>query len=226
MMRIEIAIFSFLIFSLNYCYSQTEYNYYEEIRKEREIKKVKTISEFGTFNDALEKKDYFDEQGYLRKREYYISDLMGENSYVWKEISSIIYDSNGNISGEEINYESNKEILYKSKFSNISPSKFYDIGFGETTVEEVKYFFDKKNRLIEKKNIFGDDVSKGQNEKEIFKYDKNDQLMESKFYSGTNPVSITKYFYTSSGLLDRIEVSYDFQNGGRNYGARYEYEFY
>lgn len=226
MLKIILFIFSLIVFMSNYCYSQTEYNYYDQLRKERENKKVKTISEFETFNDALDKKDYFDEQGYLRKREFYMTDMMGENAYVWKEINSIVYDNKGNISGEEINFESTSEILYKNKFTNISPSNFYDIGFGETTVEEVKYFFDKKNRLIEKKNIFGDAVPKGQDEKEIFKYDKNDQLMESKFYSGSNPVSITKYFYTPSGLLDRIEVSYDFQNGGRNYGARYEYEFY
>lgn len=210
----------------NYCYSQTEYNYYDQLRKERENKKVKTISEFETFNDALDKKDYFDEQGYLRKREFYITDMMGENSYVWKEISSITYDNKGNISGEEINFESTKEISYKNQFTNMSPSNFYDIGFGETTVEEVKYFFDKENRLFQKSSIFGDDVPKEAFGKEIFKYDKNDRLIESKYYSNASSVSITKYYYTSQGLLDRIEVSYDFQNGGRNYGARYEYEFY
>lgn len=225
MIKILFFIFAFLT-AVNFCYSQIEYNYYEQLRKNREIKKVKTISEFETFNDALEKKDYFDEQGYLRKREFYITDMMGENPYVWKEINSIVYDNNGGISGEEINYESTREISNKSEFTCISPSKFYDIGFSETTVKEVEYFFDKKNRLIEKKSILENAGPDGQNEKVIFKYNKNEQLIESKLYSGTNPVSITKYFYTMSGLLDRIEISYDFQNGGRNYGVRYEYEFY
>ena len=51
-------------------------------------------------------------------------------------------------------------------------------------------------------------------------------LTESRTPTGKNSASITKYFYNEKGLLDREALSYDFQNDGRDYGMRYEYEFY
>jgi len=205
----------------------TEYDYYENLRLERKENKVKTISSFGTFNDVIEIKDYFDEDGYLRKREFYLSDLMGENSYAWKEISDITYDETGNMSGNEIEYGNIKETLYKILFNKISPSNFYDIGFGETTVNKSEYIFDKESKLIEKRSYGEHLVGTGKEyESQYFYYDNNNRLIESRSTTGESAVSITKYFYNEKGLLEKEAISYDFQNGGRDYGMRYEYEYY
>lgn len=204
----------------------TEYDYYEKLRLERKDKSVKTISSFSTFNDAIENKDYYDENGYLRKREVYGEDLMGVNRFVWKEIFNITYDETGNIFGNFTEFKNNTEILSNSILNNLSPSDFYDIGFSETLVDEVKYIFDDKNNLIEKR-IYGDHLygTRKEYESEFFYYDRNNRLIESK-YPSANTISISKYYYNEKGLIDRINVSYEFQNGGRNYGSRYEYEYY
>jgi len=211
----------------NIVFTQTAHDYFEKLRLERKEKKVKTISSFSNFNDVIELKDYFDEDGFLRKREFYMSDMMGENIYVWKELNSIEYDSKGNMSGNEINFGIEKEILYQTPFSNNSPTDFYDIGFGETLVDEVKYIFDSKDNLIEKRS-YGDHLygTGKEYESEFFYYDNNKKLIESKTFTGESSINISKYYYNEIGLLIKLSNSYDFQNTGRDYGSRYEYEFF
>jgi len=229
------------LFSSNFSFSQkskkadsgssestmTEYDYYETLRLERKKKKVKTISSFSTFNDVIELKDYFDDDGFLRKREFYMSDMMGENIYVWKELNSIEYDSKGNMSGDEINFGIDKEIFNQIQFSNNNPIDFYDIGFGETLVDEVKYIFDSENNLLEKRSYGGHLYGTGKDyESEFFYYDSNKKLIESKAITGESSINISKYFYNENGLLIKTSNSYEFQNNGRDYGTRYEYEYY
>ncbi|MFZ1323532.1 MAG: hypothetical protein WAT71_18420 [Ignavibacteria bacterium] len=206
--------------------TMTEYDYYETLRLERKEKKVKTISSYSTFNDVIDLKDYFDKDGFLRKREFYLSDMMGENIYVWKELNSIEYDNIGNMIGIEVIYNEDNVVSNQIPFK-IKPSDFYDIGFGENLVDRVKYIFDEKNNLIEKRS-YGEDLEGPDIAYSIesFQYE-NNKLIESKSATyGSDIVSITKYSYNKNGLLMAVNVSFDFQNGGRNYGERYEYEFF
>lgn len=222
-----IKIFTFLVlfFSVGQLYSQTEQDYFEKLRLERKDKKIKTISAYSYFNEVLESKEYYDENGYLVKRETYQTDLLGENLYVYMEIVINNYDNLGNISGNQTMYESDGKKLNEFPFSNLDYTYFFEVGFDESTVIDIKYIFDKNGNVIEKR-FFIDGLNENEYEKTLLNYDNMNKLTESKYYGiSTSVVDIVKYYYNSIGLLEKEENSYDFQKGGRVYGMRFEYEF-
>lgn len=202
-----------------------EYDYYEKLRLERKEKKVQLILAYEYENDALWRKDSFDVEGYLRKREIYTFDLDNLMEKLYSTIYVERYDDEGNMYGySDIPVNMNSI----NNFDKVKPTYFYEIGIDEETlVDDVKYIFDKNDNLIEKRS-YGDHLySTGKEyESEYFYYDKNNRLIESKYFSGKSSTNITKYFYTEKGLLDKVESEYDFQNSGRVYGIRYEYLFY
>lgn len=233
----------FLIFSFSFCFNNAfsqkskkaesgnsesvmnEYDYYEKLRLERKEKKVLLVKTFEYVNDALSTKDSFDVNGYLRKREIYTFDLENLMEKLYSTIFVERYDDEGNMYGYSV-IPVNMNII--NNFDKVKPTYFYEIGIDEETlVDDVKYIFDKNDNLIEKRS-YGDYLygTGKEYETEYFYYDKNNRLIESKYLSGKSSTSITKYFYTEKGLLDKVESEYDFQNGGRVYGIRYEYLFY
>jgi hypothetical protein len=217
--------FLVLVFLVGQLYSQTEQDYFEKLRLERKDKKIKTISAYSYFNEVLESKEYYDENGYLVKRETYQTDLLGENLYVYMEIVINNYDNLGNISGNQIMYESDGKKLSEFPFSNLDYTYFFEVGFDESTVIDIKYIFDKNGNVIEKR-LFIDGLNENEYEKTLLYYDNMNKLTESKYYGFSTSVNIVNYYYNSIGLLEKEESSYDFQKGGRVYGMRFEYEFF
>jgi len=203
----------------------TEYDYYEKLRLERKEKKIKIIITYSYLDDALERKDYFDEEGYLRKREnYYTSFATGELKII-SQIDIIDYNKFGQISGI---YQSSDEMNgdIKSNFENLSQSKFHETDYfvGEEPVDSVELIFDKSGKLTEKK--FYERDFKSLHSKSDLIYDENGRLKESKFIPTKSSPSNIKYYYNDLGLLVKEESSYDFNNENRVFGKRYEYEFY
>ena len=202
-------------------FTQTEYDYYEKLRLERKEKKIKTISAYETLEDALSKKDYFDENGYLITREFYYTSITNFETTLWKQLNLTNYDKDGTFDVEEKEY-SDGTLIVNYIHVNQLPSDFYDVGYGETLVEKVLYLFDNQGLLIEKRS-YGDHVygTGKEYDSEYFHYDEMGKLLKS--IQGEN---ITNYFYNDSGSLERESMSYEFQNNERDYEIRYEYEFY
>lgn len=203
----------------------TEYNYYENLRLERKDKKIKIISTYSYLDNGLERKDYFDYEGYLRKRENYYSSYATGDSKISSQIDILDYNSSGQVSGiYQSSDEMNGEI--KSSFENLNLSKFYDTDFfvGEEPVDSVELVFDKNGKITEKK--FYERDLKSLYSRLVMVFDEHDRLIESKFIPLQSPPSTTKYYYDELGLLLKEESSYNFHSGERVFGKSYKYEFY
>jgi hypothetical protein len=203
----------------------SEYDYYEKQRLERKEKKIKVINTYSYFDDALERKDYFDEEGYLRKSEnYYTSFTTGELKII-SQIDITDYNTVGQISGiYQSSDEMNGEI--KSTFENLSLSKFHETDFfaGEEPVDSVELIFDESGKLTEKRYYERD--FKSLHSRLVLIYDENGRLKESKFIPTKSSPSNIKYYYNDLGLLVKEESSYEFHGGDRVFGQSYKYEFY
>ena len=125
-------------------YSQTEYDYHENLRLERKENKIKVIKRIYKTNDySYETMDYYDEEGYLVKR---------------------CYNRNGNISCPHIvtEHHQNGDITVQSDLGEEgmwtttgSQSLFYLTSFGIYDLRnKVELMFDENSRLIEKR-IYG-----------------------------------------------------------------------
>ena len=228
-MRLSVLIVLSIIISFVNGFSQTEFDHYEKQRLERKEKKVKTISQHTTFNNFLESKDYFNTEGYLVKREIYDEHIFNEDTYeyanfVTKEILILNYDNKGGVSGREFIYEKGNKVSE----SNFNKLRFALLDRGYREVKDITHTFDNSGRLTESKYLYSDD------ERVFFKkyfYDNNNKLLKSIFYNNVEDInspgaSITIYSYNELGLLENEATSYRFQNGGRDYGNSYIYEFY
>lgn len=206
----------------------TEYKYYENLRLERKEKKVKTIKQFDYSNDALNLIDYFDAEGYLKKREIYYTKYETGESILVTQIDINQYNNIGGISGT---YKTSSALEGDDnyEFNNLSLKRFYDTDafYGEGQIDSVNYVFDNADRLIEKRSYNDNLYGTGKEyESEFLYYDKVNKLINSKSTTGENSVSYTKYYYNEKSLLMIQESSYDFQNWEKTYGIRFEYEFY
>ncbi len=204
--------------------TQTEQEYFEKLRLERKDKKIKTISVYDNLKVIKYKKEYYDENGYLIKKELFYHDNEKNKTYLYQEIKITSYDALGNISGKEILYELGKRIN-EFQFSNINFTYFYEIGFSENLIDDIKYLFDDNGNLIEKRFTSADMYEPGKYEKETFLYDSNNKLVESKYsYPDNNSSHVRRYHYSSTGLLEM--ESYLDDNLVQTEGVKYEYEFY
>jgi len=209
-------------------YAQTTSDYFEKMRLERKEKKIKTISAYDYFDDALSKKDYFDENGFLVKKEIYGSSFITGDSYILQDIIVDEYKEGEDMSGTAIIFETDGSKTKDHKFSNMKPEIFFETSsFENVSYDKVQYLFDNKDNITEKRFYKDKEYKPTEYEKLLIYYDSENKPIESKFFTPNNStVSFGKYYYNSNGLLEKEESSYDFQKGERVYGVRYEYEFF
>ena len=211
-----------------FVFSQTTYDYFEKLRLERKEKKIKIVSAFDYADDVLSKKEYYDENGLLTKYEIYGASYFTGGTYMYHLIIVNKYSEKGQVSGTITKFESDGSKTDFYEFNNLKPEVFFDIKYEGDFYSDVQYVFDNSGNLSEKRFYNQDMYKPGEYEKEILIYDSDNKIIQSKYTSpgGGTTVSIGKYYYNSDGLLEHIDESYDFQNGGRNFDVRYEYEFY
>lgn len=221
-------IFVQLIINSQIVFSQTEYDYFKKQRLEKKAKKIKTISSFDYLDDALSEKIYYDEEGFLIKKEIYASSFVTGNAYISQEVIVNKYNDNEDISGSITVFKSDGSKVKNLKFNNMKPEIFYEISsFDEIQYDNVNYIFDNKGILTEKRFFSKKNFNSDEYARQLLFYNSNGKLIEYKYYTpGTTTVSFGKYYYNSNDLLEKEESSYDFQKGERVYGTRYEYEFY
>ncbi|HEY5536709.1 MAG TPA: hypothetical protein VIL99_17475 [Ignavibacteria bacterium] len=190
----------FLLFSLSsISFAQSEYQYYENLRLERQKNNIKSISHFEGDNNNPYEIEYFSVDGNPSKFESYTSEY---KLYILVEITNI--SKNGLVSYTQTNNLSSSSPLQFSS-ENIKISELYDIGFGDNTITDVKYIFDSKYFLIEKK-YFAEDFDLNiplTNEK--YFYNNEGKLNMSKLFDSDNSLTSTAYyFYNSQGLAEKI----------------------
>jgi hypothetical protein len=213
-----------LILFTQLLYSQSEYEYFEKQRLESKDKKIKIISTYDCLDDLLWYKEYYNENGFLIKKEIFTHNNESNKLTLYQKINIDSYDASGNISGTEILYETDGSILNENHFSKLNFTYFYEIGFDENITEEIEYIFDNQNQLIEKR-FYYEDVNGYIYDKELLFYNTEGKNCESKhFFSGSSNVSISKFYYNSLGLLEKKETLDGFYV--KTGGIKYNYEFY
>lgn len=192
-------------------FSQTEFDYYEKQRAERQSKKIKTIFYFDEYDKENPYSIYrYDTNGYIIKIEYFVGRVKNKDYKLWKEINVVSIDEKGNLSGYEYEYD----IKTKNSF-NKSPSEFWEIGFGENLVERVEYIFDKSGKVKERRS-YGDHAYPKEFSVEKFSY-KDDILVE---ILDVDSQQETYFFYNENGLLIKI-------SSGQSEDSTYlKYDFY
>lgn len=212
-----------IVLQTQIAYSQTTLDYLEKQRIERKNNKIKTITTFISVNDKISSIDYYDENGYMQKKELYVMDLDAGKVYLWQDILITKFSSEGLFSGIESTYECNGKKINDFSFENMKPEILFEIAFDETLIDDVKYIFDSKGNLIEKRFYSEEMYKPNEYEKEILIYDSKNKLVETIYYiPGSSIVSSHKYSYNSAGLLEKISSVQD----ETDYATTYKYEFY
>jgi len=181
----------------------TEYDYYENLRLKVKSNKVKSLKVFDIRNDDLKRIDYYDEEGYLVKREFYSTGYSNSIAKLFSEFIITPYDNNLNVSISETGYSDDGSSNFNVEY--INNYKFFMELETETTEEEVKFVFDESDQFIEKQIFFGEDGDYNLSRKETFIYDANGLLVTSEIISG-NSKFVTKYTYNNKELLEKEEV--------------------
>jgi hypothetical protein len=183
--------------------NMTEYDYYENLRLKVKSNKVKSLKVFDIRNDDLKRIDYYDEEGYLVKREFYSTGYSNSIAKLFSEFIITPYDNNLNVSISETGYSDDGSSNFNVEY--INNYKFFMELETETTEEEVKFVFDESDQFIEKQIFFGEDGDYNLSRKETFIYDANGLLVTSEIISG-NSKFVTKYTYNNKELLEKEEV--------------------
>lgn len=222
-----IVLLMMLICTSQSIFSQSTYDYIEKQRLERKEKKIKTISSFDYLNDALSKKEYYDENGLPKKIEIYGASFITGDTYLLQEIIIHKLGDNGNVSGTITKFESDGSKTDTYEFNDLKPEIFFNPNVDGEFYSDVQYTFDNSGKLSEKRYFNSKIYGPNEYEKQVFSYNSGNKLIGYKYYIPNNStVSNGKFYYNSNGLLEKEESSYDFQKGERVYGIRYEYEFY
>ena len=199
-----LVLLSLMMINSQKVFSQTEYDYYEKLRLERKEKKIKLIK---TDKDII---DYYDEQGYHVKREYYFEGNMSSYSLI-KQLS------NGKLNVVmDLGLEGNFTITGSQALYYVTYFDPYDLR------DNVTMTFDSKARLIEKR-ITGTDMEGAESAKYFYKKDENKPL-NSEWYSDNILLSKTDYYYDDSGLLIKM-ISLWISNNEKSV-TNYSYEYY
>jgi hypothetical protein len=209
------------LFLTDFSFAQSEYQYYENHRLERLNNKIKSVSYYSNDDKNPYEIKYYSEDGNPLKFENYNTD---NTLHTLTEITNI--DTNGLISFIQTVYF-NESPTHKFSRENISPSEFYDIGFGDNEFSRVKYVFGPKNLLTEKIFISVDYDSTKPFQSVKFFYDDNGKLDTSQNLSSDNSLlSKTYYFYNSQGLLEKKIVKFSNPEVNKDHKYIYKYEFY
>lgn len=194
-----------IIFSFQLIYSQTEQDYFEKLRLERKDSKVKVIKSDNNI------KDFFDNQGYHIKREFY------NNSGNVTSYSLIKHLDNGDLSVE-------MNLGPEGKFTSTgSQALFYVTYFDPyNLIDKVVMIFDSKFRLIEER-ITGNDGEINDKEKYLYENEEN-TFYRSETYTDNKLVSKTTYYYNELNLLIKKEFLWLYNN--EMTVTNYSYEFY
>jgi len=218
-----LLITTIIVLQIQIAYSQTTLDYLEKQRIERKNNNIKTITTYDSVNDKISSIEYYDENGYLQKKELYVMDLDAGKLCLWQDILITKFSSYGLFSGIESLYERNGSKINYFTFENMKPEILFEIAFDETLIDDVKYIFDNKGNLIEKRFYSEDMYKPDEYEKQILIYDSKNKLVETKYYiPGLSRSSTHKYFYDSSGLLEKVTSVQD----ETNYVSKYKCEFY
>lgn len=218
-----LLITTIIVLQIQIAYSQSTLDYLEKQRQERKNNKIKTITTFESVNNEISSIEYYDENGYLQKKELYVMDLDAGKVCLWQDIVITKFSSDGLFSGIEAIYERNGKKINDFTFEKMKPEILFEIAFDETLIDDVKYIFDNKGNLIEKRYYSEDMYKPNEYEKEILIYDSKNKLVETKYYiPGSSIVSSNKYSYNSAGLLEKVSSLQD----EANYVTNYKYEFY
>lgn len=195
---------SLLIINSQIVFSQTEYDYYEKLRLERKEMKIKIIK---TDNDVI---DYYDQQGYHIKREYYFEGNLSSYSLI-KQMSNGDLSVEMNLGPEGVfKMTGSKALFYVTYFDP------YDLR------DKVTMTFDSKARLFEE-IITGIDMDGSEYAKYFYKKDEN-KPFNSEWYSDNILLSKTDYYYDETGLLIK-KVSLWISNNEQTI-SKYSYEYY
>lgn len=177
------VLLSLMMINSQIVVSQTEYDYYEKLRLGRKEKKIKAVK---SNNDII---DYFDEQGYHVKIEYYFEGKLSSYSLI-KQLSNgelkVVMDL-----GPEGNFTTtgSQALFYVTYFDS------YDLR------DNVTITFDSRSRLIEERitetDYEGVDIKK-------YVYDNVEiRPKRNEYYSDNNLLSRTDYYYDETGLLTK-----------------------
>jgi len=201
----------------------TDYDYYEKLRLKIKSNKIKSLKVFDIRNDELNRIDYYDEEGYLVKREFYSTGFSNSIAKLFSEFIITPYDNNLIVSINETGYSDDGSSNFNAKY--ISNFKLFMELETETTEEEVKFVFDDSDQLIEKQIFFGEDGDYELSRNETFIYETNGLLISSETISG-NSKFVTKYTYNSKELLEKEVVKKDLIDNEELWGYRFEYDYY
>lgn len=221
--------FIFLIFllcnnsSILVAQHNNEYDYFENERLERKEKKIKSVKVTDLVKEELIRIDYYDNEGYLIKREVYLPGISDQTPRLYSEYKISPFDTDLNISVEEIVFDGNQTQVLNANYTN-KLKLFLELET-ETIEDEVQYIFNDKVQIVEKNIYYGEDNDFELSRSENYEYDAAGFLISSDFKSG-NSLFKTKYSYNNNGLLEKEVGAYDFSNNGRVWGLIYEYEFY
>lgn len=189
---------------LHYLFSQSAFDYYEKLRLDRKERKIKKI----LINEKI--KDYYDENGFHIKREYFDDD---------GKISS--YLNIKNLENGDLNVESN--LGAEGTFTTVgSQALFYVTYFDPyNLIDEVSLIFDSKFKLIEKRisSTSYDDIDAVY----YFYQDNSSYPFKSEYFSDKKLLSKTDYFYDDSGLLIKEKCLWFSGNEVRETVYSYEY---
>jgi len=194
-----------VFFSIGHLYAQTEQNYFERLRLERQQWKVKSIISDGA-------QDYYDEAGYHIKRVVFANFISYDITYI------ITHLTNGDLSVE---IDSGPE----GKLTTVgSQALFYHTWFDPYNLTDIALLkIDDLNRIIEESYTSTD--MNGMTVKSIYYYEVLKKYPNrSDFYNDDRLFSTTKYFYDGKGMLlkeETVDV-----NTGKSYSREYSYEFY
>ncbi len=203
-MKKILAIFLFII-SFSAIYTQTEQDYFERLRLERQRWKVSKI----VSGDCT---DYYDIYGYHIKREVYNSFNNSNNVYLITQLS------NGDLSVE-------MDLGPEGKFTTVgTQALFYQTWFDPYDLTDIAILkIDDLNRITEE-SYTGTDMN-GMTIKTIYFYEILKKYPNrSEFYNDNKLVSKTKYTYDGKGML--LKENTTDVSTGKTYETEYIYEYY
>lgn len=148
-----------------------------------------------------------------------VSIFDGKSNNIGKVINT--YDNNDNIietTEYDINGKIKEQIIYKFEDNLVKEKQKFELG--NFRYKDI-YEYDDKNQLVK---VTKEEPEGNTYVNNIYKYDSNGNLLEEQWYDNNpNENSSKTYFYSSKGILEKVEVYYALYRYRIQYKFKYTY---